>query len=253
MAVMTRENIMDKIRKLIALSGSSNVHEAEVAAAAAQRLMLEYKIAESDITVETTEEDIVMDAELYRDLHLKAPPRWHSLLLNAVARANFCSLIIDAEITRDGYHLEATRVYQLIGTDEDRLAVKYIYEMLRCDIERLCRDYARMLPFDRADRASFKLGAASSIAERLFREAQAFRAETRRSAHPNAIAVIDKTESALKKFMATRFRDLQPGRPLRASRRSSYDLGREVGRDVDVGRNRRALDAGLKGLPAATS
>src|SRR5690242_18776335 len=51
MPVMSREKVMDKVRKLIALSGSSNVHEAEVAAAAAQRLMLEHKIAESEITV----------------------------------------------------------------------------------------------------------------------------------------------------------------------------------------------------------
>lgn len=253
MALMSREKVMDKVRKLIALSGSSNVHEAEVAAAAAQRLMLEYKIAESEITVETTEEDIVMDAEVYYDLHMKAPPKWHGLLLNGVARANFCEIIVNKELAWDGYGYGTRTVYQIVGTDSDRAAVKYVYEMLRRDVERLCAAYAGPLYFDRGDRASFKLGAASSIASRLQREWNAFRLEVQKSAHGQALAVIDKTQSALSKFMESRFPNLRKGRPVNISRLSSYQLGKQVGNEVDVGRNKPALNRGQKGLPAASS
>lgn len=42
--------IVEKIRKLLALSGSDNDHESQAALAMAQKLMMEYKISEKDIS-----------------------------------------------------------------------------------------------------------------------------------------------------------------------------------------------------------
>ena len=44
------ENYKEKIKKLLALSESSNEHEAKAALLKAKQLMVEHKIAESDLT-----------------------------------------------------------------------------------------------------------------------------------------------------------------------------------------------------------
>lgn len=46
---MDREKAMDKIKKLLALSGSDNDHESHVALAMAQKLMMEFKIQEKEL------------------------------------------------------------------------------------------------------------------------------------------------------------------------------------------------------------
>ena len=45
-----RDKILDRIKKLLALSMSSNVNEAANAAAASQRLMLEHRLTEVDVS-----------------------------------------------------------------------------------------------------------------------------------------------------------------------------------------------------------
>ena len=253
MSDIPRDKVLDKIRKLIALSGSSNIHEAAVAAAAAQRLMLTYRVSETDITVESSEDDVVMDQEIYRDLHLKSPPRWHGVLLGGVAAVNFCKLIYDME--RRGYSWEARRhrIYRIIGSERDRATVKYLYEMFRLEVERLCDSVSRSLGYDRAERASFKLGAASAMAEKLRREYQSFRVEMQTARNTQAIAVIDKSAAAIDQFVNQHFPRLGTLRGASASRAGAYHRGREAGSRVDVSPPDRRLDAARKGLGDGSS
>lgn len=253
MPIMPRDKVLDKIRKLIALSGSANVHEAAVAAAAAQRLMLEHRIAETEISIETSDDDVVMDQEIYRDLRLKAPPRWHGILLNGVATANFCKLVLDTERAASSDGTERRKIYRIIGTEHDRAAVRTLYELLRGEVERLCDAAARAQRYDRADRASFKLGAASALAGRLTREAGAFRSDLQAAAHTQALAVIDRTSDALERFVSAHFPRLTQRRSPSVSRASAYLHGREAGGRIDVGAGHRRLDAGRRGLPEASS
>ncbi len=242
MSAIPREKVLDKIRKLIALSGSSNVHEAAVAAAAAQRLMLEHKVAESDITVESSEDDLVVEQEVYRDLHLKAPPRWHATLLNGVATANFCRLVLDVERQRLGWEVERRKIYRIIGTEPDRATAVYLYEMLRGEIERLSGQVARLYRYDRAQRASFKVGAAIALADKLTAEWKAFRADMARSTNAHALAVIDKTAEALASYVRRTFPRLIHKAGPAVSCRDAYAHGHEMGRRIDVSRDRRGLN-----------
>lgn len=248
MSAIPRDKVLDKIRKLIALSGSSNVHEAAVAAAAAQRLMLEYRVSECDITVDSSEEDVVMDQEIYRDLHLKAPPRWHGVLLGGVAAVNFCKLIYDRERTGYAWDAQRRRIYRIIGTERDRTTVIYLYEMFRLEVERLCDSVSRLHGYDRAERASFKLGAASAVSDKLRREYASFRVDMKSSRNSQALAVIDKTSAALDTFVKLAFPRLGTLRGARASRYGAYHRGREAGNEIDVSSGHRRLDPGRKGL-----
>jgi hypothetical protein len=250
MTVMTREKVLDKIRKLVALSGSSNIHEAEVAAAAAQRLMLEHRVSESEITVDSREEDVVVDREVYRDLGLKAPPRWHAILLHGVAEANFCCLVSGQESVMLGmYEIDTRRVYHLIGTERDRSTAVYLYQMLRFEIERLCDHHAYRLGYDRADRASFKLGAACAIADKLRAEFHQFRARAASTGNAQALAVIDRTGEAVARFTRQAFPHLQQRSGPRASRGRAFHEGRAAGGAIDVGARNAALGRGQKRLP----
>lgn len=253
MSTIPRDKVLDKIRKLIALSGSSNVHEAAVAAAAAQRLMLEYRVSECDITVESSEEDVLMEQEVYRDLHLKAPPRWHGVLLGGVAAVNFCKLIYDRERTGQEWHEQSRRIYRIIGTEDDRATVIYLYEVLRLEVERLCDSVSRLQRYDRAERASFKLGAASALSEKLRREFQSFRVEMAASTNTQALAVINKTAAALDQFVTQAFPRLGTLRGARASRFGAYHRGREAGNGIDVSPRHRRLEPGSKGLGDGTA
>ena len=50
MVDIKRTKILDRVKKLLALSTSSNVNEAATAAAAAQKLMLENRLTEADVS-----------------------------------------------------------------------------------------------------------------------------------------------------------------------------------------------------------
>ena len=51
---MDHERIIEKVRKLLALSQSDNEHEAAAAAAKAQALLSEYNLSMSDVPAEET-------------------------------------------------------------------------------------------------------------------------------------------------------------------------------------------------------
>lgn len=252
MSVIPRDKVLDKIRKLIALSGSSNVHEAAVAAAAAQRLMLEHRIAESDVTVDATEEDVVVDQEIYRDRRLKSPPRWHEILLNGIANANFCRVILGADCERIGWRVERRPFYRVIGSEADRATTVYLYEMLRGEIERLAVQVCRCYRYDRAERASFKLGAAGALSNKLLAEGRAFRNEMAQASNAHALAVIDKTAQAVEAYVRKAFPRLSAGSAPTISRRDAYAHGHEMGSRIDVARPHRGLMPGQKGLGDGT-
>ncbi|GCE83023.1 DUF2786 domain-containing protein [Komagataeibacter diospyri] len=48
---MSQKAVMERLKKLIALSRSSNAHEAAAALARAQQLMREHKITEDDLVL----------------------------------------------------------------------------------------------------------------------------------------------------------------------------------------------------------
>lgn len=85
---MTRERIIEKVRKLLALSRSSNEHEAALAAAHAQRLLAEHNLSMSEVEVR---EEGAGEAEL---IVARTVPAWLSSLFAVVAGAFDCMPIM---------------------------------------------------------------------------------------------------------------------------------------------------------------
>lgn len=82
--------LIEKIRKLRALSLSENVHEAAAAAAAAERLIQEHNVAEAELEAAS---DAQVEAPTREDLAEvgTSSPTWKLFLSSALEKAHGCA------------------------------------------------------------------------------------------------------------------------------------------------------------------
>lgn len=161
------EKIIDRVRKLLSLAQSANVHEAAAAAAAAQRLMAEHAIAEAMLVGDAgdaTPLESVGESHLAQAGERKLV-RWLARLATVIAAANDCRVFL-----RRGVDL------RIIGTAANAATVGYLYSYLRGEIDRLC-EAALATRTDtwtagKTWAANFRLGAVEAVGERL-KEARA--------------------------------------------------------------------------------
>lgn len=79
-----RAKILDRIKKLQALSESSNPHEAANALSRMQKLMAEYDLSSDDIALADIEEQ-------YAETDIKSPAQWHIRLVSLIADIFQCA------------------------------------------------------------------------------------------------------------------------------------------------------------------
>jgi len=130
-----RDKILDRVKKLLALSTSSNVNEAANAAAAAQRLMLEHKLTEIDVSDIQDDEGMnaTWTARIF-ELSLGASgfaSRWKFVLVTAVARAFFCEAV--------GLRVGQRRKVRIVGRKEDVEIAARVFRYLHTEIDRLAK------------------------------------------------------------------------------------------------------------------
>lgn len=81
------EKIIDLIRKCLALSKSSNEHEASLALAKAQELLEKYNLSMAEVSIEQNKTPDLIKGKISFE------ERWQSLLIHNIARLNFCRTI----------------------------------------------------------------------------------------------------------------------------------------------------------------
>jgi len=126
---MTRERVIERVRKLLALSNSSNEHEAALAAAHAQRLLAEHNLAISELEMR---EEGAGEAELYV---AKTVPKWLSSLFAVVANAFDCMAILATTVN-------AGRL-RFIGVGEDPAVAACTMQFLMQELRRLASRYLK--------------------------------------------------------------------------------------------------------------
>lgn len=114
---MNKDRIMKKIQKCLALSKSSNEHEAAAALRQAKALMDTHQLTMSD--VELNQLDVVE----VEGKGLARPPRWKIMLYLTVARAFGCS-----SFTRGGHPV-------FVGTAPNPEVAKYALDVLLRQLE----------------------------------------------------------------------------------------------------------------------
>ena len=118
---MTREKIIDRITKLLALSQSDNQHEAELAAKRASELMEKHQISESAILIDETGVEHIKE-ERYEVMGQKMRLLWIEIL------AGGCAKMFDGAILV-GSGLHGTR-FRWVGHQSDIEAMKALFEHL---------------------------------------------------------------------------------------------------------------------------
>jgi hypothetical protein len=146
--------VLSRVRKLLALAESPNVHEAAAAAAAAQALIARHRLAG---LLRAEAEDPITDG---REAPLETTRRlrkWKIALASGLARANGC-------VAYTAEHADQTLLL-LAGRAADRDAVQEIWKWLVQRLELLSATHGAGK--SRAWHEAFRIGAAEAVVARL--------------------------------------------------------------------------------------
>ncbi len=190
------ERLLERAQRLQALTGSSNVHEAALAAEKLQVLLFNHNLNQLDVNVAGSDDEPFVHEEVY-DLGTGGHVNWKRLLINAVARSNFGRVF-----SRPG-----TNTVILIGPEHALEIITYFYEYLRETIVRLADEaFAASRPElsesiqPRSWRNSFYLGAVAAVRSRL--EEQRWQEE---EAADEQWGLVVATEAVVEAYWAERF------------------------------------------------
>ncbi len=157
------QRVLDRVSKLLALAESPNVHEAEAAMAAAQRLLLKHNLAERS----------ARHARGYAFRHVGAAAARHAeheKILGTLLGKHFFveSIWIPVYLPSEG---KRVTVLELVGTPANLEIAEYVHGYLLSTAERLWRQHKRssFIESDR-DRRTFLAGVISGFAQKLARE-----------------------------------------------------------------------------------
>jgi|GEM_PF-2052841 hypothetical protein len=168
---MTKDKLLERIRKLLALTASPNANEAAVARSKARKLMEEHGIAEQEVL------DSEMSGKIF-ELSMGAEgfaSRWKFVLVALVARACGCEAM--------GLRRGKLRKVKMVGMKIDVEEASKLFTYLLGEIESLVKIECSDPPDEvleevalgirrslRAYLDSFRRGAVSALAERLGRK-----------------------------------------------------------------------------------
>lgn len=250
MAPIMTPSVLDKVKKLLRLSTSSNAHEAACAAAKAQELIDRHQLTQAVLEDEHGAGSVPHDEPIHKfdDAPLDQPKRldyWRQRLASVLARANACRI-----------YMRRPHIF-LVGRPSDAETVRYLYAWLSADVMRLAEvnGAGKGVTW----RNNFRIGVVDGIAEQLRAQRAAFIRTSRAEAQDNpqalmrvdqALARLDQRANDVEVWVRTHM-NLRAG----SASYSNYDsqareAGRRAGRDLTLGGTRRGLASGRRQLPA---
>lgn len=247
MANYTREEITEKIKKLLTLAESSNVHEASLAAARAQELMDRYEIELSSLNpVSPQSEPIEQHSDFFMAGRIE---NWRGMLLNSLCDANTC------KVWKRRMKYENTLLV-VAGTKTNVQTVRYMFNALSRVVEQLSLQHRGG---GKSFIASFKVGAATAICHKIYASKEATRKAMYQEASTQgaqalmridgALAVIKEREKELQKFLDGIGLNIGKGKSMPIRNRNGFASGMQAGEKVDIGGS-KGLTSGAKRLNA---
>lgn len=173
-------SVIDRIRKLIALSGSSNPHEAALAAERMQTLLQDHNLTLADIEGRSSDESPLADRERQEQVKRPAIYAWQRDLMRKLAENNFCLHFIQEKRVRDpnGAHTmwseleqdyiacRKTKRHVLIGRSDNVTATTLMFDYLVDTMGKL-NPYKGGSLTDRSIATNWFEGCAETLCERL--------------------------------------------------------------------------------------
>ena len=228
------EAIASKIQKLLALSDSSNEHEASLAAERASALLAKYNLSLSDLPGEVEETGHQID-------FTKCSSPWVRMVWQAVARLNFCGYAFSGRCPTElagELHPKQNRTFHwVIGSQANSTATQLMSHYICDTIIALSASERRRLNESDRWKCAFREGAASTVINRLNE-----RHEANKTPDPEAApgstglpAVINQNEAKNKSYMTD---VLNCGKGVSRNRRitdsNGYYSGTEKGKSIGI-------------------
>ena len=254
--MLTKEQALDKVRKLLALSKSSNENESAIAAARAARIMEDYRIdAAMLLTAEDEREQFSMNADNLAARASRTQVKWYWALAWAIANTSRCK---PWYVFREGLY----RV-SFVGRPSDSTACRYMLDAISNDVDQLAATFVRKHRYEANHRAlsnSFRLGCVRTIQNRL--EATSREAATARRQELSgntqalaqlctALARLDQDDTALKVWLEDNAGKYRTPRPVSVSSIDAYQAGRTAGHSVRLSGGSAAIGSGSRALRRA--
>lgn len=225
------EQVIDKIKGLLSLSQSSNLHESSVAWATAQKLMLKYRISEVELNSSAPKEAInTSPIPLFSG---QRSITWMSILAGGIAKVNSCGVVVRS--TNDGV------IFALSGRPSDQEIVRYFYNSIVSQIEILS---ARAMKERNGPKSgaktfsnNFKLGAVETVLNRLDKIKEEVKQEANQEAKvggTSAAMVLASRDREIEQYMAKEYPKLVYVSKPHRSNENAKDLGRAAGNSVNI-------------------
>jgi hypothetical protein len=232
--------IIDRVKKLLALSQSPNEHEAAAAAAQASRLMREHDIAESMLDTSDEPQPLQLGEEVIEDGARLAT--WKANIASGIAAANGCHLFTK----RSGDKTALT----MFGKPNAIATSRYMFAYLVATVERLAHASGGV---STKWRNGFKLGCAHTIYTRLLADKREHEAQVKQSGASASAALVRVQTDAdrIKAAFNARTAGFSKGR--KATSRvdhGAYTAGRDAGSTINLSTGRAALGAPSERLRA---
>jgi len=195
---MDKQKIIDKVRKLLALSkGNDSEAEASAAAAKAQAMLAEYNLSLVDL--EQVDFDVLMAG-----FHAKTE-HWVRHLMNAAAKLYLCEYFY-SEGWIDGVPVDT---HALIGAEHNIEVAKLMTQYLIGTVRRLAEEQVRTDKVPEHGRKVFKesfcIGAVNRLQQRI--KERMFAGDAQVSNLPAVLSLYATTQQKLAAFLADQFGD----------------------------------------------
>lgn len=230
--------VIKKVKALLSLSSSANVHEAAAAAAAANKLIDQYRLSEADLDVQEEDALVEDDEPVYSTGRVVS---WKNNLVINLARHYGCA-VFNNVLKPNGRKYSQ---YKLVGRCSDIKITKYMFSWLVSECSRLCEDeaYGKGKIFAQSYCQGFVAGVRHQLD--LSRE------EAKKQASTNAIVKIDARAQEATDYM-NQLHNLKkaPGGSVARINPAAYDAGLNRGKTIHLGQNIETNTPSIKLLGA---
>ncbi len=218
--------IIDKVKKLLALSKSSNIHEAAAAAGAANKLIDEYRLSEIDIAIEGIDSDSIVEDDSY----IYETGRITQWKVDLISTLGSHYGVVDYIFSS---YPEGRKVskFKLVGRSSDIQIVRYMFAWLNGECQRLAN--AQVKGQGHVVVASYCRGFVAGIAIQL----HASRQEVQKTATSSAIIKLDARFQESEKFMHSKYNNIKTVSTKSHSQLSpqAYMAGQQQGKNIHLG------------------
>ena len=220
-------SVIERVQKLLALSKSSNPNEAANAAAAANKLIDQYRLSEADITTEQGETDPLVEDDGYIYETGKITP-WKAALVRTLA-AHYGVAHFNAIHYPEGRKVSR---FKLLGRKSDIEITRYMFSWLMMECQRLANAQAKGL--GRVFAASYCEGFVNGVAIQLHSSRQ----EAQKTATSAAIVKLDARLKESTDFMYTNY-NLRKAKAVSQGQRDmrAFVAGEQQGKNIHLGQS----------------